>query len=183
LKPRSLRTLDAVAETLVPDGARVQLAERLAEAIGRLPRAADRDEVERLLGLLESRVVNLVLAGIPRPFTAMAPAQRERYLAGWATSRLAMRRKAFQALKRLATVLYYTASDGAGTNPAWADLQYPGPLGPPPRTPRRIRPLAITRDTRLDCDVVVIGSGAGGSVVAGELAALGKDVIVLVRGG
>ena len=183
MKPQSLRTLGAVAETLVPDGARVQLAERLAEAIGRLPRAAERDEVEQLLGMLESRAVSLVLAGIPRPFTAMTAAQRERYLLGWATSQLAVRRKAFQALKRLATVLYYTASDATGTNPAWAALKYPGPLGPPPRTPKRIRPLAVTRDTRLDCDVVVIGSGAGGGVVAGELAALGKDVIVLEQGG
>lgn len=161
----------------------MQLAERLAEAIGRLPRAADRSELEQLLGMLESRVVNLALAGIARPFTAMAPAQRERYLAAWATSRLAVRRKGFQALKRLATVLYYTATDTLGKSPAWADLGYPGPLGPPPQAPRRIRPLAIADDTTLDCDVVVIGSGAGGGVVAGELAALGKDVIVLERGG
>ena len=185
MRPQSLRTLRALAETFVPppDGARVQLAERLAEAIGRLPRAADRAELERLLGLLESRLVNLALAGVARPFTAMAPAQRERCLTTWATSRLGLRRKAFQALKRLATVLYYTATDADGTSPAWPALTYPGPLGPPPQTPKRIRPLAISGDTRLDCDVVVIGSGAGGGVVAGELAALGKDVIVLEKGG
>ena len=183
MKPQSVRTLGALAETFVPDGARVQLAERLVEAVGRLPRAADRAELEQLLGMLESRAVNLALAGIPRRFTAMSPPQRERYLAGWATSRLGLRRRAFQALKRLATVLYYTATDPAGQSPVWADLKYPGPLGPPPPMPKRIQPLAVTGDTKLDCDVVVIGSGAGGGVVAGELAALGKDVIVLEKGG
>src|SRR5207245_2558347 len=148
-----------------PDGAPVQHAERLVEAVGRLPRAADRAELEQLLGMLESRAVNFALAGIPRRFTAMSPPQRERYLAGWATSRLGLRRRAFQALKRLATVLYYTATDPAGQSPVWADLKYPGPLGPPPPMPKRIQPLAVTGDTKLDCDVVVIGSGAGGGAV------------------
>ncbi len=155
----------------------------MAEAIASLPRREDRAELARLLALFESRVVNLLLAGIPRPFATMRPDERERYLVGWATSRLALRRKAFQALKRLATVLYYTATDENGRNPAWATLRYPGPLGPPPQTPKPIRPLALAADTTLNCDVVVVGSGAGGGVVAAELAASGKEVVVLEKGG
>jgi len=126
--------------------------------------------------------VNLVLAGVAKSFSAMSVAERERYLRGWAESRLGLRRKAFQALKRLAAVLAYTATDAGGGNPAWKELKYPGPLGPPPAEPRQIRPLAVTADTTLTCDVVVIGSGAGGGVVAGELAARGKDVVVLEKG-
>ena len=176
-------TLRALADTFVPGSDRVGLAGRLADTIGRLPRAADRAELRTLLGVFENRLANLALAGIAKPFTAMAPAQRERYLLGWATSRLAVRRKGFQALKRLAGVVAYTAVDAAGTNPLWPPLGYPGPPGPAPQRPKRIRPLAVDRDTTLDCDVVVVGSGAGGGVVAGVLAAAGKDVMVLEKGG
>jgi len=49
--------------------------------------------------------------------------------------------------------------------------------------PQPIKPLTIAKDTTLEADVVVIGSGAGGGVVAGELALVGKSVIVLEKGG
>jgi choline dehydrogenase-like flavoprotein len=42
---------------------------------------------------------------------------------------------------------------------------------------------AVTAELNLDCDVVVVGSGAGGATVAAELAEGGLDVIVLEEGG
>jgi len=180
--------LRAIAETLVPGGDTVRLADHIAETIAALPHRRDREDLGRLIAALERPWFNLVAGGVPRPFSAMTPAQRERYLRGWAHSRLPFKRRAFQAFKRMATVIHYTARDAGpggrpGSNASWSAIGYPGPSGPAPVAAKPIRPVAIPGDTTLSCDVVVVGSGAGGGVVAGELAAAGKDVVVLERGG
>jgi choline dehydrogenase-like flavoprotein len=96
-------------------------------------------------------------------------------------SRLPVLRQAFQALKRPALFLNYSAST-AGSNPNWTDLGYDPKVSTPPPRPKPIRPVTIDRDVELTADVVVVGSGAGGAVIAAELAASGSDVIVIEKG-
>jgi len=197
LTPARAATLRALADTFIPAGpapailppgsALVDL-EKLEAAIRAQPLGAQA-EFGQLLDLLAKPLAGLTWWGPLRPFCALAPAQRERLLQSWAGSRLAPLRKAFQVLRKLCTFLYYGDSPADGTpNPAWAALGYPGPRLPPPdglppgAAGRPLTPLAPLADITYSCQVLVIGSGAGGGVVAGELAQAGHDVLVLEAG-
>lgn len=71
-----------------------------------------------------------------------------------------------------------------GQNPAWQTFGYPGPIGVPPPASKPIEPYVPSGDSEtLEADVVIVGSGAGGGVIAGTLADAGLDVIVLEAGG
>jgi choline dehydrogenase-like flavoprotein len=70
-----------------------------------------------------------------------------------------------------------------GQNPAFATFGFPGPISAPPDVPKTIEPFVPEGDTTLEADVAIIGSGSGGGVVAGKLAAQGLDVVVLEMGG
>ena len=92
------------------------------------------------------------------------------------------------ALKGLTHLLFYALPDPAtGRNPNWEAIGYPGPRAAPPSPEEAPKTIAITRpdaqELELTAEVVVIGSGSGGGVVAGHLATQGKDVVVLEAGG
>ncbi|WP_328471293.1 GMC family oxidoreductase [Actinoplanes sp. NBC_00393] len=87
------------------------------------------------------------------------------------------------SLTSIILLLTYGAADASGRNPNWTRLGYPGAVSavPPPDEPA-ITPIRPDGDLELDADVVVIGSGAGGGLIAGRLAASGARVVVLEAG-
>jgi choline dehydrogenase-like flavoprotein len=199
LSPAELRTLEAVCLALVPS---IQPQMGGDDAGGLMARSASdldvarlvvevlvseppetRARIRRLLALFGSPAFGLIAAGRLKGFADLSPQQRERALQRMSTSPIPMLRQAFQAVKRPATFLFYSAPVGA-TNPNWTALGYAPTRPPLPAqvTPKPIRTLAIEKDVELTADAVVIGSGSGGSVVAAELAAAGSDVVVLEMG-
>ena len=105
-------------------------------------------------------------------------------LLSWCDSRVPQRRAAFQALRKGALLFYWMLPQPDGSrNPAWDAIDYTGPLGENKGAPPKpLDPIEIDRDTDLECDVVIVGSGAGGGTTAGVLAAAGLDVVVLEAG-
>jgi choline dehydrogenase-like flavoprotein len=88
-----------------------------------------------------------------------------------------------EALAALTLFLHYGLPDERGQNPSWKTFGYPGPLSPPPQTAKPLKPLSPSEDTALEADVCIVGSGAGGGVMAGVLSEAGLKVVVMEAGG
>jgi len=201
LTPRERATLRLLADTLVPslpatndaDGfyrrraSDVGVDADVARIIESYLIGADRSGFRRLLRVVENPTFNLLLSGRPVRFSSLSEGARERYLLGWARSRLPVKRRGFQAVKRLVTFLAYAKSLDPEGNPNWAAVGY-APPDAAGRSSRhhpeelRIEPLRPARETTLETDVCVVGSGAGGSVIAAKLAQAGHRVLVLEAG-
>jgi len=193
LTPKERGSLRALADTIVPrtegplaaSASDLGVPELAAQAIANLPTDVRR-QFRQLLRAVENPALNLLLTGRPARFSRLRSDGREAYLQSWARSRLAVKRRAFHAVKRLATFLYYAALPDGIANPTWPAIGYRAPndaerakLGTPPES--RIEPMEVTQDI-VETDLAVVGSGAGGSVIAAHAAKAGFRVLVIEAG-
>jgi choline dehydrogenase-like flavoprotein len=183
LTDRQLDTLTAVCDTFVP------AIEREDDPHGFWGRAASDVGVPGAMTVAFGELPADQAAGV-RSFLDLiadvgflegSPERREEILNGFGDFRPS--RQGFHAFRSFATSLFYAIPDETGSNPSWPALRYPGPPDVPVPDDPRLPVTEPDAPLELDADVCVIGSGAGGSVVAAELAARGRRVVVLERGG
>ena len=168
--PRQRETLRRVVATFAPvDGRCERITEYAAGAIDSLTRRR-RGELCRLLDLLAL------------PMKA-GESTRMRVLGMLANAPHVQLRAGFAALKRLTLFLAYAESEPGSENPTWTRIGYPGPRNDERAEVAPLPTVLARSGERVRCDVVVIGSGAGGSVAASAFARAGKRVVVLEAGG
>ncbi len=131
LSPKEFLIFDAAARRLVasdgPDAPTAEAAGVALFADGYLARldAGLRDDVRALLQLLEHGSWIFRLRG--SRFTHMSADEQDATLADWESSRLAVRRQGFQALRTLAFLGYYR------DDRTWPLIGYSGPMLPQDR--------------------------------------------------
>ena len=180
LTENQLATLTAVCDTVVPSIEReddpfgvwarsatgLGADQAVVQAIGSMEPEAQAGLAE-LLDVLEAQ-----------NFSKLSQASREQT---FTTMSLASRDAAFGIGALTGLTLFFAYN--LPPNPAWPALGFPGPVSEPPPTDKAITPLVPADGDVLEADAVVVGSGAGGGVIAARLAEAGLKVIVLEAGG
>jgi choline dehydrogenase-like flavoprotein len=170
----------------VPDGTAGPEAEFFRA--GAADRGIDRavaDAIPGLPVLLRDAIGALLRHLEEQSFADLDLAARTRALAA-ATERDDRLRLGARQVRSMTFGLFVGAVDTDGRNPAWPVIGYPGPPTVPAPLPSPLGRLAVVAADEIgpehSADVCVIGSGAGGAVIAARAAQAGLSVLVLEAG-
>jgi choline dehydrogenase-like flavoprotein len=195
LKQRETEALDALADTFVPSLAFAKdedpvlfsmSASDLGVSLG-VAEALDRIEPAKaqafrfFLGLLENPLFIASVSSSASRFSRLPHSRRERVLQRLATSLVPQLRSAYQGARSLVMLHTYAANGTPVSDDLLGAIGYAPEINRKATAPRT--PVTkVDHETTIDCEVCVVGSGAAGSVAAAELAASGRDVIVVEAG-
>ena len=179
LSPRQRRIALAFAEAILPPGKT-------------MPGANDRtiDRLEVILARFGANTVTaygallsaLDLVPLPtarRPFSRLGREQRESILQSWLRGDKAQR----TAITALSVALKTAHFDDPQTYSKLGCVYNEAPKAEAkPRWWQQVQPADTFEESSIECDVVVVGTGAGGAVAAARLAKAGYAVIMLEEG-
>lgn len=138
------------------------------------------------LSIVRSLLWAAELAAVPstgKPLSRLKPERAARFLEGWASSRVHLRRVLLRAITSPIKVAHFDdprAFEAVGCKSFHARSL---PVEEPARWRQQITDgRAVEGDLDLECEVVVVGTGAGGAACAHELASRGRAVLLLEEG-
>ncbi|MFH2006933.1 MAG: GMC family oxidoreductase [bacterium] len=181
LSPRERRILAALAETIIPGSARIprpgpRTVDRVEEFLSVIPPLLQHG-FGALLWLLELRTVPRHL----RPFTRLSEPTRlkvlERMVHGSFTNRQLLR----MAAATIKAAHFYDPKLYQELGCAY-ELEVPAQVERPSWWELVTRGEELTDDDELECDVVIVGTGAGGAAAAKALAEHGLAVVIVEEG-
>ncbi len=121
--PERFNVLVAFAARVAPPGADAVAVARGVDLTLSYGLEETRQDIGKLLGLFENALPGLLLDGRALPFTRLSPEGQDAVLESWRTSRLALRRTGFQALRKLCLQAYWIQES------SWKAIGYDPPTG------------------------------------------------------